>query len=119
MKKVIICTRREGLVALDDGVEILVVEEQEIGKCRGCMRCKILKQCVTYRDDAQKCIPVVTGADSLEIHLQPDGNIRRLMDRVLYALDGKGKTISFRGKDEGEAEYLRHLLIWAGYTEER
>lgn len=117
MQRLIICTRREGLTLPDGDVNVLVVEEQEIGKCRGCMRCKILKQCVTYKDDAQKCIPIVTEADSLEIYLQPEGNVRRLMDRVLYALDGKGKTFSFHGENQDEAEYLRRLLTWAGYTE--
>ena len=117
MEKLILCTRKEGLVLPDDGTEVLAVEEKTIGKCRGCMRCKILKQCVTYNDDAQKCIPLVTEADSLEVYLQPDGCIQRLMDRVLYALNGKGKTFCFRGDDRGEEDYLRRLLTWAGYAE--
>ncbi len=118
-KKVIICTRKEGVVLADDSAEILAVEELEIGKCRGCMRCKILKQCISYNDDAQKCIPIIIGADCLEIHLQPEGRVQRLMDRVLYALNGKGKTFSFKGNDGEEVEYLRRLLTWAGYTEEK
>ncbi len=117
--KVIVCTRREGIVTADDSVKILAVEELEIGKCRGCMRCKILKQCVTYNDDAQKCIPVITEADHLEIYLQSEGCVKRLMDRVLYALNGKRKTFSFQGSDGEETEYLRRLLTWAGYTEEK
>lgn len=118
MKKLILCTRREGITAQDNGAEVLAVEEKIIGKCRGCMRCKILKQCVSYNDDAQRCIPLINEADSLELHLQPDGCLQRLMDRVLYALNGKGKTFSFRGDDRSEEDYLRRLLTWAGYTEE-
>lgn len=118
-KKLVICTRREGVVIPDDNVKMLAVDEQGIGKCRGCMRCRILKQCVTYNDDAQKCIPLIAGADCLEVYLQPEGHIQRLMDRVLYALNGKGKTFSFRGEDRSEEEYLRRLLAWAGYVEEK
>ncbi|MCM1371701.1 MAG: hypothetical protein NC113_01110 [Bacteroides sp.] len=117
--KLVICTRRDGVVSSDDNTKVLAVDEQEIGKCRGCMRCRILKQCVSYNDDAQKCIPLITSADCLELYLQPEGHLQRLMDRVLYALNGKGKTFSFRGDDRGEEEYLRRLLVWAGYTEEK
>lgn len=118
-KKLVICTRREGIVISDNNAKVLAVGEQEIGKCRGCMRCRILKQCVSYNDDAQKCIPLITGADCLEVYIQPEGHIQRLMDRVLYALNGKGKTFSFRGEDRSEEEYLRRLLTWAGYVEEK
>ena len=119
MKMLILCTRRDGTAFLDADAEVLAVEEQNIGKCRGCMRCKVLKQCISYNDDAQKCIPLVTEADCLEIYMQSEGCIQRLMDRVLYALNGKGKTFSLLGEDRGEEEYLRRLLTWAGYTEEK
>lgn len=119
MKKLVICTRRDGVTIADGSAKVLAVDEQEIGKCRGCMRCKILKQCVSYNDDAQICIPLITEADCLEVHLQPEGHIQRLMDRVLYALDGKGKTFAFRGEDRCEEDYLRRLLTWAGYAEEK
>ena len=39
------------------------------------------------------------------------------MDRVLYALDGVGKTFALHIADAGEADYLRRLLLWAKYTE--
>lgn len=119
MKKLVLCTRRDGIEFREKDVEVLAIENLNIGKCRGCMRCKILKQCVTYNDDAQKCIPLINEADFLEVHLQSEGCIQRLMDRVLYALNGKGKTFSLLGEDRGEEEYLKLLLTWAGYTEEK
>lgn len=117
MKKLIICTYKSDNIPQPEGVEVLVVSEKQIGKCRGCMRCKILKQCITYNDDAQVCIPLITASDHLDIYLQPDGTIQRLMDRVLYALDGTGKTFTFHTEDDKEAEYLRRLLTWAKYKE--
>lgn len=118
MKKLTICTRRSGVTdGGNDGTEYIAVSEKEIGKCRGCMRCKILKQCISYMDDAQNCIPLITGADHLDIYLQPEGTIQRLMDRVLYALNGEGKTFTFHVEDKTEEEYLRRLLTWAKYRE--
>ncbi len=118
MKRLVICTRREGIVLPEEGVLVLAVEELNVGKCRGCMRCKILKQCITYNDDAQRCIPIVTEADHLDVYLQPEGNVKLLMDRTLYALNGKGKTFTFHGEEGAESQYLRRLLTWAGYAEQ-
>lgn len=119
MGKLILCTRRDDLVLQgNEDAEVLAVEELNIGKCRGCMRCKVLKHCISYNDDAQKCIPLITGADSLEVYLQPGSNVQLLLNRVLYALAGNGRPFSFRGEDKTEEEYLRRLLTWAGYTEE-
>lgn len=115
MKTLAICTHRSDKIPVDP--ELIVVSEQEIGKCRGCMRCRILKQCISYKDDAQECIPRITAADHLDIYLQPDGSIQRLMDRVLYALNGEGKTFTFHIEDNSEEEYLRRLLTWAKYRE--
>jgi hypothetical protein len=39
------------------------------------------------------------------------------MDRVLYALDGTGKTFTFHIEDNKEEEYLRRMLLWCKYTE--
>ncbi len=119
MKNLIICTRQEGVEIQQDGVRVLAVSEMQVGKCRGCMRCKILKHCISYNDDAQRCIPAILEADHLDIYLQPEGIVRRLMDRVLYALEGKGKTFTIKGDDQTEADYLRRLLTWAGYLELR
>ncbi len=84
------------------------------------MRCKIMKQCISYSDDAQQFIPVINAAAHLDIYLQLEGDVRRLLDRVLYALDGKGKTFAFYGEGGvGEEAYLRRLLVWAGYTEKK
>lgn len=117
MKKLIICTYINENIPQPEGVDVIAVSEKQIGKCRGCMRCKILKQCVTYNDDAQVYIPIITASDHLDIYLQPDGTIQRLMDRVLYALDGTGKTFTFHVEDSKEVEYLRRLLVWAKYQE--
>lgn len=117
MKKLTICTYKTESVPQHEGDGIIVVSEKQIGKCRGCLRCKILKQCITYNDDAQLCIPLIAEADHLDIYLQPDGMIQRLMDRVLYSLEGTGKTFAFHIEDEKEAAYVRNLLVWAKYTE--
>lgn len=117
MEKLIICTRRDDSVAQPEGFGLIVVNEKEIGKCRGCLACRRVKRCITYLDDAQKCIPVITESAHLDIYLQPEGNIRRLMDRVLYALDGTGKTFTFHIEDNKEEEYLRRMLLWCKYTE--
>lgn len=117
MDKLIICTRRDASVPQQEGVEVIAVSEKEIGKCRGCLACRRVKKCITYLDDAQKCIPIITEASHLDIYLQPEGNIQRLMDRVLYALDGTGKTFTFHTEDEKEVEYLRRMLLWCKYTE--
>ena len=113
-----ICTRRDSsLDSLSGDKAIIVIEEKQIGKCRGCLRCKILKQCISYNDDAQLCIPLITGADHLDFYLQSDGMIMRLMERVLYALNGEGKTFTLHIEDGKEAEYLRRVLVWAKYKE--
>lgn len=117
MKKIIICTRQADNIIATDGQDIIAVSEKEIGKCRGCMACRRLKKCINYLDDAQVSIPSINEADHLDIYLQPDGNIQRLMDRVLYALDGTNKTFKFYIEDNKETEYLRRLLTWAKYTE--
>jgi len=117
MKKLIICTRRDETVPQIEGTELIAVNEKEIGKCRGCLACRRVKKCITHLDDAQKCIPIITEASHLDIYLQPEGNIQRLMDRVLYALDGTGKTFTFHIGDEKEVEYLRRMLLWCKYTE--
>ncbi len=99
--------------------ETIIISEKEIGKCRGCLRCRILKQCISYKDDAQECIPLLLAADHLDIYLQPASTIQLLMDRVLYALagQGEGKTFTFHIEDGTEAEYLRNLLTWCKYKE--
>ena len=117
MKKLIICTRRSDFVPQEAGVEIIAVEEKQIGKCRGCMACRRVNKCINYDDDAQLSMPAITSADHLDIYLQSEGIIQRLMDRVLYVLNGTGKTFTFHIEDAKEAEYLRRLLLWAKYTE--
>lgn len=117
MKKLIICTRRDETIPQVAEEGLIVVTEKEIGKCRGCLACRRVKKCITYLDDAQKCIPVITEATHIDIYLQPEGSIQRLMDRILYALDGTGKTFSFHINDNKEEEYLRHMLLWCKYTE--
>ena len=117
MKKLIICTRRSDFVPQEAGVEIIAVEEKQIGKCRGCMACRRVNRCINYDDDAQLSMPAITSADHLDIYLQPDGNIQRLLDRVLYALDGTGKTFTLHVEDSKEVEYLRRLLLWCKYRE--
>lgn len=117
MDKLIICTRITEGIKQHDNNEIIVISEKQIGKCRGCMRCKILKHCITYNDDAQLCIPLIAEANHLDIYLQNDGIIQRLMDRVLYSLEGTGKTFTFHIEDDTEASYIRRLLTWAKYTE--
>ena len=101
MKKLIICTRRDETVPQIEGTELIAVSEKEIGKCRGCLACRRVKKCITH----------------LDIYLQPEGNIQRLMDRVLYALDGTDKTFTFHIEDNKEEEYLRRMLLWCKYTE--
>lgn len=117
MKRLIICTRKNNSILLENDVEIIAVDEKKIGKCRGCMACRRLNKCINYLDDAQQCIPVINEADHLDFYLQPEGNILRLMDRVLYAINGTGKTFTFHTEDNKEADYLRRLLTWAKYLE--
>ena len=117
MDKLIICPRRDDSIPQVSEEELIVVSEKEIGKCRGCLACRRVKKCITYEDDAQRCIPIVTAASHLDIYLQPEGNIQRLLDRVLYALDGTGKTFTLHIEDAKEVEYLRRLLLWCKYTE--
>ena len=117
MKRLVICTRRNDSIPQNEDTELIAVSEKEIGKCRGCLACRRVNKCITYLDDAQKCIPLVTEAEHLDIYLQPKGNIQRLMDRVLYALDGTGKTFTFHIEDNKEEEYLRRMLLWCKYTE--
>ena len=117
MDKLIICTRRDDSIPQVSEEELIVVSEKEIGKCRGCLACRRVKKCITYEDDTQRCIPIVTAASHLDIYLQPEGNIQRLLDRVLYALDGTGKTFTLHIEDAKEVEYLRRLLLWCKYTE--
>lgn len=81
------------------------------------MACRRLNKCINYLDDAQNCIPTITEAEHIDFYLQPNGNIQRLMDRVLYTLDGNGKTFTFHITDNKEAEYLHRLLTWAKYQE--
>lgn len=117
MQKLAICSYRSDTLPLSYGENCIVVSEKNIGKCRGCMRCRILKQCVSYMDDAQQCIPLVAEAEHLDLYLQSGGVIQRLLDRVLYALDGSGKTFTLHIEDDTEAEYVRRLLTWAKYRE--
>ena len=117
MKKLIICTRRDESIPQTSEEELIVVSEKEIGKCRGCLACRRVKKCITYEDDAQRWIPIVTAADHLDIYLQLDGSIQRLLDRVLYALDGTGKTFTLHVEDDKEVEYLRRLLLWCKYRQ--
>ena len=117
MNKLIICTRRDDSIPQLSAEGLIVVSEKELGKCRGCLACRRVKNCVTYQDDAQRCIPIITAADHLDIYLQPESNIKRLLDRVLYALDGTGKTFTLHVEDGKEADYLRRLLLWCKYVE--
>ena len=117
MKKLIICTKNTDSIPKYDNVTIITVSEKQIGKCRGCMACRRLNKCINYLDDAQNCIPIITEAEHIDFYLQPNGTIQRLMDRVLYTLDGNGKTFTFHTTDDKETEYLRRLLTWAKYKE--
>lgn len=117
MKKAIISTYATQNIEEHIDSQTIIVSEKQIGKCRGCLACRRLNRCINYDDDAQVCIPIINEADHLDIYLQPDGNIQRLMDRILYALDGTNKTYKLHIEDPKESEYLRRLLKWAKYTE--
>ena len=117
MKRLIISTYKSDKITPQEGVDVIYVGEKQIGKCRGCMACRRLNKCINYDDDAQLCLPIINSADHIEFYLQPDGMIQRLMDRVLYALNGEGKTFAFQKEDAKEVDYLRRLLVWAKYTE--
>ena len=117
MKRIIISTYPIEVPSTQDERQVIVVDEKQIGKCRGCLACRRLNKCINYDDDAQLCIPLFHEADHIDFHLQPEGRIQRLMDRVLYAIDGTGKTFTLHIEDPKESEYLRRLLKWAKYTE--
>lgn len=117
MERLVIATyRTPDIASLGEG-DAIIVSEKQIGKCRGCLACRRVKNCINYDDDAQQSIPLINAASHLDFYLQPEGTIQRLMDRVLYALDGVGKTFALHIADAGEADYLRRLLLWAKYTE--
>ena len=117
MDKLIIATYRTVDLPLQNHPDAIIVSEKQIGKCRGCLACRRVKNCINYDDDAQVSIPLINSASHLDFYLQSEGTIQRLMDRVLYALDGVGKTFTLHIADAKEAEYLRRLLLWAKYTE--
>ena len=117
MKKLTICTRRADNIPENEGVETIVITEKQIGKCRGCLACRRVKKCITYMDDAHVCIPLLNEAEHWDIFFQPESTIQRLLDRVLYALDGTGKTFTFHVEDDKETDYVRRLLVWAKYKE--
>ena len=117
MKRLIIATYRTDNLSLQDDADVIIVSEKNIHKCRGCLACRRVGHCINFDDDAQLCIPLFHTADHIDIHLQPEGNIQRLVDRVLYALNGVGKTSTLHIGDPKEADYLRRLLLWAKYTE--
>ena len=117
MNSLIICTRREGLPLQGDDLPVIAVSEKHIGKCRGCMRCKYVKKCIAYQDDAQECLPLIQEAAHLDIYLQSGSQTRLLFDRTLYALEGEGRTFTLHVEDDAEAEYLKNLLTWVGYKE--
>jgi hypothetical protein len=117
MKRLVVATYRTDAIAMQEGAEIIVIDEKNIHKCRGCLACRRVGHCINFEDDAQLCIPLFLAADHLDIYLQPEGNIQRLVDRVLYALNGVGKTFTLHIEDSKETDYLRRLLLWAKYTE--
>ena len=117
MNRLIICTRREGLPLQGDDTPVIAVSEKNIGKCRGCMRCKYVKMCIAYQDDAQECLPLILEAGHLDIFLQSGGQTRLLFERTLYALQGEGRTFTLHVAYAAEEDYIRNLLTWAGYKE--
>ena len=104
-----------------ENAEGIAVESLNIGRCKGCMRCRFVKGCIVYSDDAQKTIPKLLSADHLILRVVDGTAIRNLLERTLFAIaSSKGKTYTVQGNSSNEiTPHIRRILDWCGYQEQR
>lgn len=112
-----ICYKRDPDIPATMAQDAIVISELNIGKCRGCLRCRIVKSCITYNDDAPLQLPPILSADRLDIYLQNENGISHLLNRIVYGLagQGNGKPYTLHIQDDSEVAYIKRMLDWCGY----
>ena len=113
----VICNYRNPEIPATMETDAIVINELNIGKCRGCLRCRIVKSCITYNDDAPLQLPAITSAERLDIYLQKDSDVALLLNRILYGLakQGQGRPYALDVEDAREVDYVKRMLDWCGY----
>ena len=113
----VICNYRNPDIPATMESDAIVINDLNIGKCRGCLRCRIVKSCITYNDDAPLQLPVISSGARLCIYLQKDSDVALLLNRSVDGLakQGQGRPYALHIEDGREVEYVKRMLDWCGY----
>ena len=75
------------------GVEVqtVTVQQLDIRRCLGCMKCRAAHKCVLPEDDAQRVLKLIQQADALVIAApcywgNIPGTLKLLFDRIVYGM---------------------------------